>query len=188
MSSSKTADQSTDSTANPSPDNFINVENITIGDRKTILAGSRDAVDDHSEDGLQILISSAFEEAPFSPGVIVSGTAKGVDQAGETWAKQRDLPIAQFPANWNDLSCPDRYIKENQYGKYNSRAGHERNRKMAQYADSLLFIWDGESPGTYSMIKLALEHIDADNIHGVVYGDIDTDKFDVEKIAPTLPE
>ena len=34
----------------------------------------------------------------------------------------------------------------------------KRNREMAQYADALIAIWDGDSRGTGSMIKLAQQH------------------------------
>jgi hypothetical protein len=36
-----------------------------------------------------------------------------------------------------------------------SRKYAERNEKMAQYAHGCLCFWDGKSPGTRSMIKLA---------------------------------
>jgi hypothetical protein len=38
-------------------------------------------------------------------------------------------------------------------GKHGRSAGPKRNRKMAEYSDALLLIWDGESPGSSSMKK-----------------------------------
>lgn len=68
---------------------------------------------------------------------IVSGGAKGADQLGERYAKERGYSLRVFPAEW-DI-----------YGK---RAGYLRNVKMAEYADALLVFWDGESRGTKNMI------------------------------------
>lgn len=70
---------------------------------------------------------------------IVSGTARGVDLAGERWANQTDrkrVTITRFPADWN---------------KHGKLAGHLRNRQMAEYADAALLIWDGSSSGTANM-------------------------------------
>ena len=33
---------------------------------------------------------------------IVSGTARGADQLGELYAKNRGLPLERFPAEWDD--------------------------------------------------------------------------------------
>jgi len=72
----------------------------------------------------------------------VSGTARGADQLGERYAKERGYFIQRFPADWNA------------YGK---AAGYIRNRKMAEYADALIAFWDGKSRGTLNMISLAKE-------------------------------
>jgi hypothetical protein len=69
---------------------------------------------------------------------IVSGGAQGVDHCGERYATKRGLSLKVFPANWA------------QYGR---GAGFIRNSEMAQYADALIAIWDGESRGTAHMIK-----------------------------------
>jgi hypothetical protein len=68
---------------------------------------------------------------------VVSGEAEGVDRAGERWAAAHHIPVKGFPANWK---------------KYGKRAGKIRNIEMADYADGLLAVWDGESPGTSHMI------------------------------------
>lgn len=73
---------------------------------------------------------------------IVSGTAKGVDIAGERYAKECSLPIHRFPADWD---------------KYGKGAGHIRNKQMADYADALLLIWDGESRGSKNMKETMLK-------------------------------
>jgi hypothetical protein len=50
--------------------------------------------------------------------------------------------VKSFPADWR---------------LYGRSAGMIRNRQMANYADALLAIWDGRSPGTANMISLAKE-------------------------------
>ena len=72
--------------------------------------------------------------------VIISGTARGADQMGERYARERGYEIRQFPADWE------------QYGK---SAGHIRNAKMADNADALIAFWEGESKGTKNMIDNA---------------------------------
>jgi len=68
---------------------------------------------------------------------VVSGEARGADRLGELWAKRNGVPVAHFPALWE------------RYGRF---AGKMRNIQMADYADCLLAIWDGKSPGTAHMI------------------------------------
>jgi hypothetical protein len=74
---------------------------------------------------------------------IVSGTAKGADSLGEKYAEERSHSVKQFPANWD---------------KYGKKAGYLRNEEMAKYADACVCFWDGRSPGTKHMIKLAKEN------------------------------
>lgn len=71
---------------------------------------------------------------------VVSGTALGIDQAAIEWAHGVGIPVRKFPANWN---------------KHGKRAGYLRNEEMADYADALIAIWDGESRGTKHMIDIA---------------------------------
>lgn len=71
---------------------------------------------------------------------IVSGKAKGADSLGEQYAKDNNISVKLFPANWK---------------KYGKAAGPIRNEEMAKYADSLIAFWDGKSLGTKSMISLA---------------------------------
>ena len=93
--------------------------------------------------------------------VVVSGKAKGADTLGERYAKLRGHAVAPFPADWNNISIPGAVVKTNSYGKYNSRAGHMRNEKMARYTAAspvrgvLVAFWNGNAGGTSSMIKIA---------------------------------
>lgn len=71
---------------------------------------------------------------------IVSGAARGADELGEKYAKEKGFKIKLFPADWD---------------KYKKAAGYIRNKQMAEYADSLIAFWDGKSKGTKHMIDLA---------------------------------
>lgn len=100
---------------------------------KTIIAGIR-TLRSYSPVELAITVSG------FRPTEIVSGGAEGADRLGEYWAKIHEIPIKRFPADW---------------AKHGKAAGPIRNREMAQYADALVAIWDGESRGTKNMIDEA---------------------------------
>lgn len=73
---------------------------------------------------------------------IVSGTASGVDKAGEKFAADWGMDVKRFPADWDT------------HGK---AAGHIRNKQMAEYADALLLVWDGESRGSANMKQQMLK-------------------------------
>ena len=75
--------------------------------------------------------------------IIVSGTARGADQLGEKYAKEKGYKIDSRPANW-DL-----------YGK---SAGYKRNEEMAKNADALIAFWNSKSKGTKHMIDLAKKY------------------------------
>jgi hypothetical protein len=99
---------------------------------KVIIAGSRNIV------AYPGLIRRAVEESTFKVSEVVSGTARGIDRLGEIWALETNKPIRRFPADWDNL------------GK---SAGFARNEQMADYADALIAVWDGQSNGTRHMIS-----------------------------------
>jgi len=101
---------------------------------KTIIAGSRTA-------SIKDVIT-ALELCPFTAEIteVVSGCARGADSYGEMLAEEFNTPIKRFPAEWE---------------KYGRGAGHIRNSQMQEYADALIAVWDGESPGTKDMISRA---------------------------------
>lgn len=84
------------------------------------------------------MVDTAVDNTTWSISEVVSGTANGIDRRGEQWAAKNNIPIKQFPAEWDV------------YGK---SAGYVRNYVMAQYADALIAIWDGKSKGTLNMIN-----------------------------------
>lgn len=87
-------------------------------------------------------VAAAVVASGFPVGLVVSGTCRGVDQAGEAWAAAAGVPVKQYPADWN---------------RHGNAAGPIRNKIMAENADALIAFWDGESKGTRSMISLAKE-------------------------------
>lgn len=101
---------------------------------KTIIAGSRTVT---YNDVITALLNCDFTDKISE---IVSGTANGADKHGETIAKEYDIPIKQFPAQWD---------------KFGKSAGYKRNEEMANYADACICIWDGVSKGTQHMINIA---------------------------------
>ena len=114
---------------------------------KTIIAGSRTIFDFKIlKAGLKVF--EEFQPEPISE--VVCGTAIGVDTLGKTWARAQGIPVKKFPAEWE---------------RYGKRAGYLRNAQMAEYADALLAIWDGNSKGTKHMIGLAEEK----NLYVVTY-------------------
>lgn len=102
--------------------------------RRIIVAGGRDFGD-------YFAVQLALERVAGVGDEIVSGGAAGADKLGERYASEQDHPLKVFPANWET----------------NGRAaGPMRNSVMAEYADTLVAFWDGQSRGTKDMIRKAL--------------------------------
>ena len=118
---------------------------------KTIIAGSR------SIKNLNI-VEQAIAASNFDITLVISGGAKGVDSLAEEWAKLNNIPFQEFLADWKNLDTPNAIIKANSYGKYNARAGLDRNEVMAKNGDALIAIWDGRSTGTQHMVSMAEEY------------------------------
>ena len=77
---------------------------------------------------------------------LISGHAPGADILGERYAREHDLKLRVFPAQWE------------LYGK---TAGVIRNQQMTDYAlkESAIavFFWNGSSRGTRDAIRRALK-------------------------------
>jgi len=106
---------------------------------KVIVAGSRTIL---KYPVVEECILDAIKKNNLFISEIVSGRAKGPDLLGETWALKNGVKISAFPADWK---------------KYGISAGFIRNQEMADYADALIAIWDGQSNGTLDMIERAKE-------------------------------
>jgi hypothetical protein len=101
---------------------------------RVIIAGSRGCP-------TWLLVRRAVRLSEFEVTEVVSGTARGVDQFGEKWARKNNIPIKRFQADWD---------------KFGKRAGYLRNQEMAHYADALVAVWDEHSKGTKHMVSLML--------------------------------
>ena len=112
---------------------------------RVIIAGSRN-LNPTNDQLTKILL--AFN---IKPTTILCGDARGVDFSGACWARENNVPVEHYPADW---------------GYFGKRAGYIRNEQMAQYASALpdtvqsllIAYWDGKSAGTKSMIDLARRH------------------------------
>ena len=103
---------------------------------RTIIAGSRSITD-------YAAVVAALAQCPWEITTVLSGGARGVDLLGEMWAQDNKVKLEVYPANWKA------------YGKL---AGFARNVDMAQRAEALVAVWDGESNGTRHMIRTAEKH------------------------------
>lgn len=108
---------------------------------KLIIAGSR------TFENCYCIIDGAISQLDIPiVSEVVCGGARGVDSIGRNWAEtqhRQEYPVQdliptveEFPADWD---------------KFGKSAGHIRNKQMAEYADALLLIWDGESKGSANM-------------------------------------
>lgn len=102
---------------------------------RTIIAGSRTIND------IQQLIT-AVDKCGWTITRVVSGRAKGADHLGELWAEFMNIPVDLYSADWK---------------KHGRSAGYIRNTEMANNAEALIALWDGESRGTKHMIDIAKE-------------------------------
>jgi hypothetical protein len=71
---------------------------------------------------------------------VISGGARGVDEAAEAMAYAIGLPVQSFPADW---------------ATHGKKAGILRNAEIVAAADEVVAFWDGISAGTRSSIELA---------------------------------
>lgn len=106
-----------------------------MAEHKLIIAGSRGFNDIE-------LMATALDGYRRALGdtevAIVSGMARGADTLAVSLAETKGLKVYKFPADW---------------GKHGKRAGPLRNTEMAEFADSALIFWDGESRGAQHMLK-----------------------------------
>jgi YspA, cpYpsA-related SLOG family len=100
---------------------------------KTIIAGPRDFTNYDA-------LTAAITGSGFEITEVVSGGAEGVDSMGERWAREHGVPCRTFHAQWKALG---------------RAAGPIRNGRMAEYADALIAVRKGDSPGTRDMIARA---------------------------------
>lgn len=110
---------------------------------RVIIAGSR-------KFNNPAILYDAVRKSGFDITTVISGTARGADQLGEQYARHHNLGLGRYPADWD---------------KYGKSAGYRRNAVMADNADGLIALWDGQSKGTEHMIKLT----ESKNLHVFCY-------------------
>lgn len=104
---------------------------------KLIIAGSR-TFDDY-EDMVDVLnrVKQLHDITQ-----VVCGTAKGADTLGKRWARENNVPVKDFPADWQT------------YGK---SAGHVRNWDMGEYANVAVIFIENSSRGSLHMWNVMKE-------------------------------
>lgn len=68
---------------------------------------------------------------------LVSGGARGVDRAVREYARAKGIPLTEF--------LPD-------FARYRKGAPLLRNKQIVDYAEIVVALWDGASPGTKFVI------------------------------------
>lgn len=96
---------------------------------RTIIAGSRTITD-------VLEVEKAIKNSGFQITEVLSGTASGPDTIGANWAKEKAIPVKFFAPDWKT------------HGK---AAGPIRNSLMADNAEALILIYDGQSRGSNDM-------------------------------------
>lgn len=104
---------------------------------RVAVVGSRSRID---KEYIHRQLNELHSKKPID--LIVSGGARGVDSIAEDWAFIKGVETKIFLPDWDS------------YGK---KAGFLRNNDIVNTADVVYAFWDGESKGTASSIKLALE-------------------------------
>lgn len=117
---------------------------------KLIVAGGRDFCDYQLlSDTLFNMSSGIYVDYAIS---IVSGMANGADALGYRFAKEHQVEVYAYRADWD---------------KYGKRAGFVRNEQMGDFSDGLLAFWDGKSRGTKHMIDYMVRL--NKNVHVIEY-------------------
>lgn len=100
---------------------------------RVIVAGGRDLIPNKNH--VRWLIDTLVNLGTTG---VICGMAKGADTLGKQVALKMNIPVKEFPADWN---------------KYGKMAGPIRNAEMANYADACVLFPGGK--GTANMKMLA---------------------------------
>jgi hypothetical protein len=73
---------------------------------------------------------------------VISGMQVGVDTLGRKWAESKGIQVLPFP------------VTKDEWKIFGKSAGMRRNKRMAEIADALILIWNGESSGSRNMKEL----------------------------------
>lgn len=88
---------------------------------------------------------------------LVNGMATGIDCSARVWATENNIPVKEFPAQWNKLEGVNAYcIKTNKLGKkYNAKAGLDRNIAMLNYLEEgdMVIVFPGGAGSTHCLLN-----------------------------------
>ncbi len=82
--------------------------------------------------------TNGFKQFTFD--TIVSGAASGADRLGATFAKEHNIKLIEYPADWQ---------------RWGRSAGFIRNEDIIKAADCVLCMWDGQSKGSANSLSIA---------------------------------
>lgn len=109
---------------------------------KAVVSGSR-SIDDLTV--VYMLMQKAHERFGFD--TVMHGDARGVDDLAHKWAGSNRVSVTPEPHPVPDWA----------WDRIGKQAGPMRNQYMVEQADCAIIIWDGESNGTKSALRLADE-------------------------------
>ena len=110
---------------------------------RIIIAGSRDFND---YEYLKEELTQFIANHPNRQFTIVSGAARGADRLGERFARENNISVKRFPAEWDKLGRGAGYIRNAQMLDYISRS---------DCAGYVIAFWDGKSRGTMHTVEYA---------------------------------
>lgn len=88
----------------------------------------------------KIIINNYIDEIGAKPDTIISGGAKGIDSMAEKYAKENNIPVNIFHADWD---------------KYGKIAGILRNTDIIKSSTHVIALPSKKSVGTYDSINKA---------------------------------
>ena len=113
---------------------------------KTIIASTRDFNE-------YDLLCETVSSLPWKITTLLSGSNNKADTLNARWAKENNIPITYYKADWYNMDNPEAIIKINLQGKeYDANAGPRRNKRMVDNADALIAFWDEKSIGVRDII------------------------------------
>ncbi len=109
---------------------------------RLLIAGSRSL--EPTDDAISALVDQLLGLSVVTPiECVISGRALGVDQAGERWAKARNIKLDLHP------------VTDEEWKRRGQRAGHERNIRMGDACThGVLIRSQGISNGTDRMLAV----------------------------------
>lgn len=116
-------------------------EVVTLPPKRVIISGGRDWKFHEQRRMTYAALDKLHQKHNF--GLVIHGAAIGADSMAGDWARSRNIPVQEFPANW---------YPESHHGSLDRGAGHKRNQQMLDEGFPDLVIAFPGGPGTKSMM------------------------------------